>query len=193
MLVHGCSGLSASKTSCSYETMRTEPLKKSAVPTVPADCRADMIATGIIGRVAKYVAAFLLVSLLIPVSAMADKADDDFNLGVGLYRSERFELAADTFDQFLKDFPEHPRANLARLYLALTLDSLEKYAPAREQFAAFLKADPESKNAAEARYRIGECSYYLRDYPVAIEQLTLYLEKHPGHSSTALANLLMGE
>jgi TolA-binding protein len=193
MLVHGCSGLSASKTSCSYETMRTESLKKSAVPTVPADCRADMIATGIIGRVAKYVASFLLASLLIPASAMADKADDDFNLGVGLYRSERFELAADTFDQFLKDFPEHPRANLARLYLALTLDSLEKYAPAREQFAAFLKADPESKNAAEARYRIGECSYYLRDYPVAIEQLTLYLEKHPGHSRADWANLFLGE
>ena len=193
MLVHGCSGLSASKTSCSDETMRTEPLQKSPVPTALADCRAGVIAPGIICQCAKYVAAFLLASLLIPAPAMADKADDDFNLGVGLYRSERFELAADTFDQFLKDFPEHPRANLARLYLALTLDSLEKYAPAREQFAAFLKADPDGKNAAEARYRIGECSYYLRDYPVAIEQLTLYLEKHPGHSRADWANLFLGK
>ena len=70
---------------------------------------------------------------------MADKASDDFNLGVGLYRSQRYELAVETFSQFLKEFPEHPRANLARLYFALSLDSLEKYAPAREQFAMFLR------------------------------------------------------
>ena len=173
--------------------MRTALLKKLVVPTASADCRADMIAPGTMCRVSKYAVAFLLACLLIPASAMADKASDDFNLGVGLYRSQRFGLAADTFDQFLKEFPGHPRANLARLYLALTLDSLEKYTPAREQFAAFLKADPDGKNAAEARYRIGECSYYLRDYPVAIEQLTLYLEKHPGHSRADWANLFIGE
>ena len=181
------------ETSCSYETMRIEPLKKLVFLTAPADCRSDMIAPGTMCRVAKYIAAFLLACLLIPASAMADKASDDFNLGVGLYRSQRFELAADTFGQFLKEFPEHPRTNLARLYLALTLDSLEKYAPAREQFEAFLTADPEGKNAAEARYRLGECSYYLRDYPAAIEQLTSYLEKHPEHSRADWANLLLGE
>ncbi len=178
---------------CSSKIMRTEPSKKLVGLTVPSDRPADLEVSDTIGRVAKYVASFLLACLLIPASALADKAGDDFNLGVALYRSQRFELAADTFDQFLKEFPEHPRANLSRLYLALTLDSLEKYAPAREQFAAFLKADPESKNAAEARYRIGECSYYLRDYPAAIEQLTSYLEKHPGHSRRDWANLFLGE
>jgi len=192
-MVQGYSGLPASKISCSYETMHTEPLKKLVVPTALADSRADRIAPGIMCRQANYVATFLLACLLIPASAMADKAGDDFNLGVGLYRTQRFELAADTFGQFLKEFPEHPRANLSRLYFALTLDSLEKYALAREQFEAFLKADPEGKNSAEARYRLGECSYYLRDYSAAIEQLTLYLEKHPGHSRADWANLFLGE
>ena len=173
--------------------MRTEPLKKIVVPTAPAGSFADKIALRTMCRVTKYIAAFLLACLLIPACAMADKASDDFNLGVGLYRSQRFELAADTFDQFLKEFPEHPRANLSRLYLALTLDSLEQYAPAREQFAVFLKTDPEGKNAAEARYRMGECSYYLHDYQAAIDQLTSYLEKHPGHSRRDWANLFLGE
>ena len=181
------------ETSCSYETIRMEPFKNLVFPIARTDGRAETIARGTLCRVAKYIAAFLLACFLFPASAMADKAGDDFNLGVGLYRTQRFELAADTFGQFLKDFPEHPRTNLARLYLALTLDSLEKYAPAREQFVAFLKADPEGKNAAEALYRLGECSYYLRDYPAAIDQLMSYLEKHPGHSRGDWANLFLGE
>ena len=137
--------------------------------------------------------AFLLACLLAPASALADKAVDDFNLGVGLYRSQRYELAVETFDQFLKEFPEHPRVNLARLYFALSLDSLEKYAPAREQFALFLQAEPDGQNSAEAYYRIGECSYYPRDYPAAIEQLSVYLDKYPQHSRGDWAKLFLGE
>ena len=133
-------------------------------------------------RVLSAIIAFLLACVLAPPSVFADKAGDDFNLGVGLYRTQRYELAVDTFHQFLKEFPKHPRANLARLYFALSLDSLEKYAPARDQFIMFLQAEPEGRNAAEARYRLGECSYYLGDYPAAIEQLSAYLEKHPSHS-----------
>lgn len=144
-------------------------------------------------QIVKYCIAGILASLLFPASAMADKASDDFNLGVGLYRSQRYELAADTFSQFIKEFPEHPRANLGRLYLALTLTSQEKYAPAREQFQVFLKAEPDGKNAAEARYRQGECSYYLRDYPAAIEQLKVFLEKHSEHNHSAWAKLLIGK
>lgn len=145
------------------------------------------------GRVSKAIIAFLLACVLVPASVWADKASDDFNLGVGLYRTQRFELAVDTFNLFLKEFPEHPRANLARLYCALSLDSLEKYAPAREQFARFLQVEPEGRNAAEARYRLGECSYYLRDYPAAIEQLSAYLEKHPEHSRGDWAKFFLGE
>ena len=146
-----------------------------------------------IGRVSQSIVAFLLFCLLTPASVFADKAGDDFNLGVGLYRTQRYELAVDTFNQFLKEFPEHPRANLARLYFALSLNSLEKYAPARDQFVMFLQAEPEGRNAAEARYRLGECSYYLRDYPAAIEQLSAYLEKHPSHSREEWARLFLGE
>jgi TolA-binding protein len=145
------------------------------------------------GRVSRAIMAFLLAGVLAPASVCADKAADDFNLGVGLYRTQRYELSVETFNQFLTEFPAHPRANLARLYFALSLNSQEQYAPAREQFGLFLQAEPDGKNAAEARYRLGECSYYLRDYPTAIEQLTAYLEKHPSHTRGDWANLFLGE
>lgn len=137
--------------------------------------------------------SFVVALLLGHGIAWADKAGDDFNLGVGLYRGQRWEQAADTFGQFLKDFPEHPRTNIARLYYGLSLNSLERYAPAREQFEAFIKAEPDGKNTADARYRMGECSYYLKDYPAAVEQLTAYLEKHSGHTLADWAKLLLGD
>ena len=46
--------------------------------------------------------------LLIPSAAPADKATDDFNLAVNLFRKERWNLASDTFGAFLKTYPQHP-------------------------------------------------------------------------------------
>ena len=114
--------------------------------------------------------------------ALADKASDDFNLGVAMYRNQRWDQASQTFDQFLKDFPEHPRVNVARLYFAMSLSSQNKYAAARDQFLKVIEADPNGRNIADARYRLGECSYYLKEYKVAVTQLNEYLDKHPGHS-----------
>ena len=88
---------------------------------------------------------WLLVTALFltPNIAFADKAGDDFNLGVGLYRSQRYDQSAETFERFLTEFPDHPRTPIARLYYGLSLSSLEKYAPARDQFTAFLKSEPD--------------------------------------------------
>ena len=71
--------------------------------------------------------ALTMFVMSFPASVMADKASDDFNLGVGFYRSQRYELAVDTFSMFLKEFPEHPRTSLARLCYAFSLDTLDKY------------------------------------------------------------------
>ncbi|GDX90414.1 hypothetical protein LBMAG46_04190 [Planctomycetia bacterium] len=137
----------------------------------------------------------LLCSLLLfwPAVVLADQADDDFNLGVGLYRTQRYETAAGAFDQFLKKYPEHPRANFARLYLGLSLNSIERYSEARPRFAEFLKTETAGPNVAEARYRLGECSFYLRDYEAATKQLAEFLDKHPDHKLSDWAVLLLGD
>ena len=136
----------------------------------------------------------VLMGLMIcPSFAVADKATDDFNLGLGFYRGKRWEEAADTLGQFVKQFPDHPRSNLARLYYARSLSVLEKYDEARIEFAGYIKAEPESKETADARYRLGECSYFLKDYPAAITQLNDYLKSHPGHSLIEWAQLLLGD
>ncbi len=126
-------------------------------------------------------------------SVCADEASDEFNLAVGLYRKQRFDLAAETFGGFLEQYPDHPRTNLARLYYGLSLNVLEQYEPARKQFSQFIADDPDSANIADARYRLAECSYYLKDYPAAVEQLQQYLTLHVGHVHNNWATLLLGD
>ena len=139
---------------------------------------------------------FLLLTvcllLLTPITASGDDPTDDFNLGVNLYRTQRYEASAETFEKFLADYPQDSRRNLATLYLALSQNSLEQYESARTHFTQFLKADPDGRYSAEARYRLGECSYYLRDYLNATEQLTDFLNRHPNHTLSDWASLLLG-
>ena len=58
-----------------------------------------------------FVRSFLLRSILILASlcgtalpAFADKASDDFNLGVAMYRNQRWDQASQTFEEFLKGY-----------------------------------------------------------------------------------------
>lgn len=139
-----------------------------------------------------FLATLLAVSCLSP-SCWADEATDDFNLGVSLYRNARYQLAAETFDEFLKTNAQHPRAALAQLYYGLSLHSLEQYDPARKQFLLYIEANPTSPHLAVARYRTGESSFFLSDYNAAITQLSDYLQLHDGHDLNDSATLFLGE
>lgn len=175
----------------------------SEVITMPPDrvramgpmvsCVRNALLFSLLAGIGSTAAAAVPVSMIRAVGPATDQAGDDFNLAVGLYRSSRWQLAADTFAQFLKDHPEHPRANLAKLYYGLSLSSLERFSDARPQFLGFIAAEPESPQAADARYRLGECSYYLKDYPAAVSQFNEYLTKHPGHSLHDWAQLFLAE
>ena len=124
---------------------------------------------------------------------LADQASDDFNLAVGLYRKQRWDLAADSFRQFLDTYPEHERTNLSRLYLGLSLHSLKQYDEARQLFVDYSNEEPEGRNIADARYRIAECSYHLNEFKASIEQFDLYLKNHSGHELNSWALLFSGD
>lgn len=136
-------------------------------------------------------ALILLACQLSPVRA--DKAADDFNVAVNLYRTQRYDTASEAFSKFLTEHAGHPRENVARLYLALSLNALEKYQEAVGQLQQFLKQDPDGPNSAEARYRLGECHYYLKDYPSAAIELSEFLKRHAEHPLNEWARLLLGD
>ncbi len=147
-------------------------------------------------QTAKLTAAAWMIVLLsagITSPAAADETDGNFSVGVSLYRSRRFDTAASSFRTFLQDNPQHPRAALAHLFLALSLSETKEYAESRDYFLKYLKLAPEDPNAAEARYRSGECSFHLQDYPAAVTQLSEFLDRHPQHKLTDWALLLLGD
>lgn len=126
-------------------------------------------------------------------ATIPDETDGNFSVGVSLYRSKRFDTAASSFRIFLQDNPQHPRAALAHLFLALSLSETKEYAESRDYFLKYLKLAPEDPNAAEALYRSGECSFHLQDYPAAVTQLSEFLDRHPQHKLTDWALLLLGD
>ncbi|WP_296457373.1 tetratricopeptide repeat protein [Rubinisphaera sp.] len=113
------------------------------------------------------------------VSVNAAPADDEYTLGLTLYGQKRWDLASETFRTYLKAYPDHSKAPLAKLYLAQSLVNQEEYKEAREVLRGFLKAHPQNKNTAQAMYRVAECSYFLNDYPTAISDFEAFLKQAP--------------
>jgi TolA-binding protein len=144
-------------------------------------------------RVARPAVLLLILLFLTSVPVRGDKADDDFNVAVNLYRTQRYDTASDAFAKFLTDHKSHPRENIARLYLALSLNAQEKYAESVTYLQQYLKVDPDGTNSAEARYRLGECHYYLKEYPAAAKELSEFLRRHAAHPLNEWAQLLLGD
>ena len=111
-------------------------------------------------------------------SVRADQALDDYNLSVQLYRQSRWAFAGDGFRKFIKDYPNHEKLPLARLYLGLTLINQSEFEAAREVLRTFIKDYPQNQNLAQARYRVAECSYLLNDLPAAQAELQQYLKDY---------------
>ncbi|MCH7988233.1 MAG: tetratricopeptide repeat protein [Planctomycetes bacterium] len=116
----------------------------------------------------------------VPVEA-ADSDLDDYNLAIGLYKKNRWKLAAESFHTFLKGHPRHEKAEPARLYLGIALENDEKYSAARTVFREFLSKHPKSKNLPNAMYRVAECSNFLNDLESAEREFSAFLKKYPDH------------
>ncbi|MCA8986990.1 MAG: tetratricopeptide repeat protein [Planctomycetaceae bacterium] len=115
-----------------------------------------------------------------PVTSLqAAPADDEYTLGLTLYGQQRWDLARETFESYLKSFPNHEQVPLAKLYLAQSLINLQKYQEARTVLRQFLKDHAENKNVPQAMYRVAESSYFLDDYESAITEFQAFLKRAP--------------
>ncbi len=125
----------------------------------------------------------LLMLVLLPAQfCLADKASDEFQLAIGLYKQNRWELATETFQKYLKNYPTHANVPLAKFYLGLTLVNQQKYKEARDVLRDYRKQYPKNKNLPDALYRIGECSYLLDDLEAAEKEFTEFLKLYPKHA-----------
>ena len=141
----------------------------------------------------RLVVTALLLAAASPV-AFAQTARDDYVNARGLYKSRRYEQAAEAFEQFFKTYPEDRLAkSFARLYYGVTLGELKRYEPARKQLDIFIENNPDDVNLPDMMYRRGEYSYYLRDYKTAEKQLGEFRTKYPDHKLVDWAYLFEAE
>jgi TolA-binding protein len=120
----------------------------------------------------------LMLAILVILAAqpaMADDALDDYQLAVGFYNKDEWQLAAENFQAFLKNHGQHPKAENARFYFGLTLVKLDDFKQARDVLRNFVKAHPASRNVTAASYWIGHSSYFLDDFAAAETELDRFV------------------
>ena len=148
-------------------------------------------------RASRSVWAFgvILLGLLFAGTTSAAAADplEDYKLAVGLYNKGRWQLAAETFESFLKAAPDHPNAERARYYLGLTWFNGEKYENCRTVLRDFVKRYPKSQRVVEANYWSGYASFLLGDHPAAATELEAFRAASPGDPLLQRALPMLGE
>lgn len=125
------------------------------------------------------VVALALLSLPPAATAQPQTASDDYSLAIGLYKQQRWSLAAESFRKFLKANPRHEKAAAAKLYLGLTLVNLTTYDDAREILRDYVKQFPNSDQLSDALYRVAECSYFLDETQTAETEFETFLKRYP--------------
>ena len=134
------------------------------------------------GRPGASIALRLMLAMLVMLAvqpAMADDALDDYRLAVGFYNKEQWQLAAESFQAFLKNHGQHPKAENARFYFGLTLVKLDDFKQAREVLRNFVKAYQTSRDVTAASYWIGHSSYFLDDFAAAEVELGKFVGLAP--------------
>ncbi len=115
--------------------------------------------------------------------AQVARADDDmledYKLAVGFYNKEQWKLAAESFQSFLKNHGQHPKAESANFYYGLTLVKLDEFKPARDVLRNFVKNYPKSRDATAAGYWIGHASYFVDDFAQAETELSRFVTAAP--------------
>lgn len=122
-----------------------------------------------------------------------ETADEDYSFARGLYKTRRYEQAADAFKDFLNKHKDHPRTAVATLYYGLTLSNLGRYPEAHRQFDSFITNNPDNNNLPDATYRRAECNFYLKNYEQAEKELKAFRLSYPTHALVNWAYLFEGQ
>jgi len=114
--------------------------------------------------------SLIVLGLLVAPAAALDEGDDQYQFVVGLHERRMYEMAAREAERFLEDHSGHPKAELARYRLALSLYELERHDEASEHFRVLARR-PDFEFRAEASFRLAECALTRDDLEEAADAL----------------------
>jgi TolA-binding protein len=135
----------------------------------------------------------LLAVLAAALPVRADEADDRCALAAGHYAQQRWTLAAEAFETFLVQHPDHAKAVDARFYLGETLLQLGRFDDAAARFHDSAQRDPNGPHLRESLFRAGEMAYLAGKLDRAKTELEAFLEKYPEDGLAAYALPYLGD
>ncbi|NVN98657.1 MAG: tol-pal system protein YbgF [Geobacteraceae bacterium] len=105
----------------------------------------------------------------------------------GLFSSNNFSGAAESFNAFVSAYPESEYAPNARYWLGECYFALGRFNEAIGAFERVLEMKPLPKRASDAMLRIGSAWYRLDNQSKGSQTLKLLIEKYPDSEAAAAA------
>ncbi|MHC5113559.1 MAG: tetratricopeptide repeat protein, partial [Planctomycetota bacterium] len=118
------------------------------------------------------------VMFLTPAHAQDAASTQTLNAANGLLNRQLYDLAANEYERFLREQPNHAKVGEARYGLGVSLYHVQRYDDAVKQLA-LLSAD--HAYAAEAATVLGQCYLRLGRYDAAADALDLVVTRHRTH------------
>ncbi|MEX2138307.1 MAG: tetratricopeptide repeat protein [Pirellulales bacterium] len=132
-------------------------------------------------------------------AALADEAGDQFAVAAGHYAARRWELAAEEFQTFLTNYPEHAKRTKALFFCAEALVQTGKFGEAQRHFAAVIEAQ-DSRHAVgtttygrQALFRAGECAFWANQPEQARVSLAQFRQQYADDRLNAYVLSYLGE
>ena len=115
-----------------------------------------------------FLLALSLCSLLSSISYSQEAKEAElFGFAQKLFRDGIYDIAAEQFRQFLRDYPKSERAGEAQFMVGEALYSAGAYASAASELQVFLVRFPYHLRAKDAWYRMAQCHLALNRYSEA--------------------------
>lgn len=120
------------------------------------------------------------------------KVNASFQTAWCLFKNGDLRNSTEKFDEFVKAYPQHPKAIDARFWTAEANYKIGDYEDALKGYQAVVASGSPQKKA-EAMYGTGWCYYKQRAFPQAIEAFEQLIASYPNGSMAFDARLRIGD
>ena len=121
----------------------------------------------------------------LPLPGGSDR--DNYQAAFELLKQQRYEPAANAFQQFLVAYPDSELADNAQYWLAESYYVTQKFDEALAAFELVITNYARSRKVPDALLKIGYCNYELQRFQVAREALARVQAEYPETTAARLA------
>jgi cellulose synthase operon protein C len=136
-------------------------------------------------NLAKWAIVTICISTILGVTPLWGKGDskavDDYNFAAWLYNTGKHEMAIESYEGFLKHYPDHEKQADARFGLAQSHFHLGAFAKAAQQYDDIRAKHPDFAQRAEVLFQLGQSRVALEQFKDAEGLFKEVSENHDEH------------